>query len=170
MEEEIINRVKGSSLFSLDLDELLPRLDVQDFDLSEFLFQGMVLKEKDFRSSLKSLDLKKFEGKVVAVFCSTDAIIPLWAFMLVSSTLSGISLRTYAATKKEAELQFALDFIHDMDVTPFQGQKVVIKGCSDMEFKEKVYNSLTERLVPVVQSLMYGEPCSTVPVFKKPRV
>jgi Protein of unknown function (DUF2480) len=170
VEDEIINRVKGSSLVSLDLDEILPEVIVQEFDLSGHLFQGMVLREKDFRIALKTLDLKAFEGRVVAVHCSTDAIIPLWAYMLVSSKLSGIALRTYAAPPKEAELQFILDFIHDMDLTPFREVKVVIKGCSDFGHKEKVYNSLTERLVPVVQSLMYGEPCSTVPVYKRPKV
>ncbi len=167
--EGIENRVAKSSLVTLDLDEVLPRPVVEEFDMADYLFQGLVLKEKDFRSALKELDLEKFRGKVVAIFCSTDAILPVWAFMLVSTRLGDVALRTYVLGSSDAVIQYRLDFIKEMDLGEYENSKVVLKGCGGVEEKEKIYTAITSRLITVVQSLMYGEPCSTVPVFKKSR-
>ncbi len=169
MENEIVNRVQNSSLVSLDLDELLSEPEFIEFDLAEFLHEGLVLREKDFRTSLKELDTSIYEGKAVALHCSTDAILPLWSYMLVVGKLSGVASRVFKGDPEEARRLIYLDQIAKMKLEEYEGAKVIVKGCSDLKEKESIYTALSERLVPVVQSLMFGEPCSTVPIFKKPR-
>ena len=169
MAEEIVNRVANSPLKSLDLDEVLIPLEVVEFDLANYLFQGLILKEKEFRTSLKDLDTAPYKGKTIALHCSSDAILPIWAYMLVSSKLAGIAKKIYTLDPESAKAKMRLDQVRSMDLSEYEGGKVVIKGCAEVPDKESLYTELTSRLVPVVQSLMYGEPCSTVPVFKKPR-
>ncbi len=169
MAEEIINRVANSPLKSLDLDQVLEEPSILEFDLAEYLFQGLVLREKEFRSALKELDTSRFKDRSVALHCSSDAILPIWAYMLVNSKLSGVAKKVYSLDPAAARVQYQIDQIRELDLSEYMDSKVVVKGCADVPDKEKIYSELTWRLIPLVQSLMYGEPCSTVPVFKKPR-
>ena len=127
----------------------------------------MVLKEKDFREALETLDTTSFLNKVVTVFCSTDAIIPLWAYMLVSARLNGIAIAVHEGTMEETTKTVFIRNIESFDVYTLQGKRVVLKGCGEREIPAYAYLEMTNRLIPHVKSLMYGEPCSTVPVFKK---
>lgn len=166
MDETIVNKVANSGLVSLDLESFLPAEEIRSFDLKDFLFMGMILKEKDFRESLKTLDLSVYQDKHVAVFCSADAIIPVWAYMLVSSTLSPVAKSIYTGTVAEAEKQLVIEKIRDLDTSGYAGQRIVVKGCGDREIGPYAYAEITKKLLPQVKSIMYGEPCSTVPVYK----
>jgi hypothetical protein len=163
---EIVNKVAESGLITLDLEVLYPQDEILSFDLTEHLFMGQILKEKDFRASLQSLDWSVFQGKTVALYCSADAIIPLWAYMLVTSYLKPYAKRVLSGTPEEARKQLFIDNIRSLDPTQFSGSRVVVKGCGDIEIGEYAFVEITSILQPVVKSLMYGEPCSTVPVYK----
>lgn len=165
--EEIINRVAGSSLVSLDMDEYMDISDRVSFDLKQGLFQGMILKEKEFRTFIKDYDWNQFQGKNVAVYCSVDTIVPTWAYMLVATRLQPVA--NVIAFGKEEELEKAIidRAIEKILKKELQDAKVVIKGCGDIKNRDYAYFQLTNKLTPVVSSIMYGEPCSTVPVFKR---
>jgi hypothetical protein len=163
---EIVNKVAESGLITLDLEIFYPKEDILSFDLKEHLFMGLILKEKDFRASLQSLDWSAYQGKAVALFCSADAIIPLWAYMLVTSYLNPIAKRVLSGTPEEAKKQLFIENIRALDPAQFSSSRVVVKGCGDIEISEYAFVEITSLLQPVVKSLMYGEPCSTVPVYK----
>lgn len=163
---EIVNKVAESGLITLDLEIFYPKEDILSFDLKEHLFMGLILKEKDFRASLQSLDWSIYQGKAVALFCSADAIIPLWAYMLVTSYLNPIAKRVLSGAPEEARKQLFIENIRALDPAQFSGSRVVVKGCGDIEIGEYAFVEITSILQPVVKSLMYGEPCSTVPVYK----
>lgn len=163
---ELVNKVAESGLITLDLEVYSPQDEILSFDLTEHLFMGQILKEKDFRASLQSLDWSVFQGKTVALYCSADAIIPLWAYMLVTSYLKPYAKRVLSGTPEEARKQLFIDNIRSLDPTPFSGLRVVVKGCGDIQLGEYAFVEITSLLQPVVKSLMYGEPCSTVPVYK----
>lgn len=167
MSEPIVNRVTESSLTTLDLEELAGKNQWVDFDLQPFLFMGLILKEKDFREALKSHDWSVYAGKHVAVFCSVDAIIPIWAYMLIGSYLSPIAAYVAFGSTAEAKDKFLLQKIALINVEDFSGKRVVIKGCGEEPVGEAAYLAATVRLQPVVKSIMYGEPCSTVPIYKQ---
>ncbi|XOV92273.1 MAG: DUF2480 family protein [Bacteroidota bacterium] len=169
MEETIVNRVAGSALQTVDLSEYLDKSESVDFDMSQGLFQGLVLKEKEFRQFVKDFDWTQYTNKNVTVHCSADAIIPSWAYMLVASKLENIVHLMTFGTKDDLEklrVDLAIDKLLLQDLS---NAKVVIKGCGNLENRDYAYFELAKRLVPVVSSLMYGEPCSTVPVYKKPK-
>ena len=163
----IINKVAASGLISLNLEDYLPSGEIAVFDLKEHLFMGLILKEKDFREALKNLDWSIYQDKYVAVNCSADAIIPVWAYMLVATYLQPVARDVYVGNKEELQKHLFLKNISTIDTAAFEGQKVVIKGCGDIPVGEFAYSEITKLLRPVVQSLMYGEPCSTVPIYKK---
>lgn len=163
---EIVNKVAESGLITLDLELFYPKEEILSFDLKDHLFMGLILKEKDFRASLQSLDWSLYQGKTVALFCSADAIIPLWAYMLVTSYLKPFAKRVLSGTPEEARKQLFIENIRSLDPTQFSGSRVVVKGCGDIQIGEYAFVEITSLLQPVVKSLMYGEPCSTVPVFK----
>ena len=167
MSDTIINKVAESGLVTLDLESLYPKDGVRGFDLKDFLFMGLILKEKDFRESLNKLDWDQFKGEHVAIYCSADAIIPLWAYMLVSSYLQPVAKTVFAGTPEEFKKQEFISNIRKIDASQFEDQRVVVKGCGDLEIGEYAFIEITSKLRPVVKSLMYGEPCSTVPVYKK---
>ncbi|HQD10666.1 MAG TPA: DUF2480 family protein, partial [Flavihumibacter sp.] len=156
-----------SGLITLDLENYLPTTQVLPLDLKPFLFRELILKEKDFREAMKNLDWQQFEGKAVAVFCSTDAVIPAWAYMLVASNLQPIAVTCYQGTVEELEKQLLLQSLQEIDLTPFTDQRLVIKGCGDKSLGAYAYLEITRLLRPLAKSIMYGEPCSTVPVYKK---
>lgn len=165
--ETIRNKVKESSLVQLDLAAFKPKQALVGLDLSEQLWQGLVLKEKDFRAWIKSHDWAQYKGKAVHIFCSTDAIIPTWAFMLVSSALEKENI--YSQVGSELELAKALiqEEICSIALEEIQDQRIIIKGCADIPDPAFAMSFLVRFLQPYVKSIMYGEPCSTVPIYKK---
>jgi hypothetical protein len=165
--EQIINKIQQSGLISMDLAEFKPKNDIVIIDLSEQLWQGLVLKEKDFRGWLKSKDWSVYQDKAVLIICSTDAIIPAWAYMLIGAALSGIAYTFSNTSKDELTKELIIKEITKIQLENFQGEKVIVKGCSDIPFPEFAMLELTRYLIPVVKSLMFGEPCSTVPIYKK---
>lgn len=167
MEELIINKVSESSLITLDLEDYYPIEEIASFDMKDYLFMGLILKEKDFREALKSLDLSVYTDKHVAVTCSADAVIPVWAYMLAVSYLQPVSKELVFATAEELKKQLLLKNITQLNVADFADKRVVIKGCGEKPVGEAAYLEATRILRPVAKSIMYGEPCSTVPIFKR---
>lgn len=166
--ETIVNKVAESGIITLDLANYIPKEELfTGFDLKPFLFREMILKEKDYRASLQTHDWEQYQNKYVAIYCSADAIIPMWAYMLAATYLQPVSLAVYFGTEKEMNKHILLQHINTIDATEYADKRVVIKGCGDTSIPESAYVAVTEKLRPVVKSLMYGEPCSTVPIYKK---
>lgn len=166
----LINRVANSGLITLNLELYYPEKPIRVFDLKDFLFHGLILKEKEFRESLKGHDWEQYRGHHLAVFCSTDAIIPVWAYMLVVTMATPHAERIHLGTPEDFLAAWYREVLAPLDLAPFRDQRVVIKGCSDKPVPAAAYMEMTRLLLPFAQSIMYGEPCSTVPVFKRPRV
>lgn len=165
--EGIVNKVAESGIITLDLEAFYPTQEVIELDLKDFLFMEMLLKEKEFREKLDQTDWANYKDKIVAVFCSTDAIIPMWAYMLVSTKLSPNAKEVFLGNKKETIEKVVEKNIQAINTDQFKDKRVVVKGCGDIEISPAAYLSISNKLLPVVKSLMYGEPCSTVPVYKK---
>jgi hypothetical protein len=166
MAEEIVNRIASSALQQIDLEEFYPKEEVVVFDLKPFLFMELILKEKDFREKIQQVDWHTYTGKVVAVTCSSDAVIPMWAYMLITVNLQPHAKEIVYGNADEALKQLYIRNIQHLDITSFRDQRVVVKGCGDLPIGEYAYLEITKRLRPVVKSIMYGEPCSTVPIYK----
>jgi hypothetical protein len=168
MSEPIINKVAESGLITIDLENYLPaKEETAVFDLKDFLFMGMILKEKDFRESLKQQDWEKYRNKNVAITCSADAIIPVWAYMLVTTYLQPVAKQTIVGNEKELNKLIFLNNLSSIDTSEFADKRIVIKGCGETPIDDFAYAEATRVLLPVAKSIMYGEPCSTVPVYKK---
>jgi hypothetical protein len=167
MSDTIINKVAESGLITLDLETLYPQGEISEIDLKDYLFMGLILKEKDFREALASTDWTKFSGKNVAIYCSADAIIPLWAYMLISSYLQPVAKIVFSGSPEDLKKLEFIQNIRALDASAYEDKRVVIKGCGDIAIGEYAFVEITNKLLPVVKSLMYGEPCSTVPVYKK---
>ena len=167
MSDPIINRVAESGLVTLDPENYFPKGETAVFDLKDHLFMEMILKEKDYREALKNIDWSVYQNKNVALFCSADAIIPVWAWMLAVSYLQPVAKEVIMGDEKELHKQLFLKNVSAIDVNEFADKRVVIKGCGETPIGDYVYMEITKRLRPVVKSIMYGEPCSTVPVYKK---
>jgi hypothetical protein len=167
MEETFTNKVSESGIISLNLEEYYPKDDIALFDMKDYLFMGLILKEKDFRENLKMLNLSIYTDKVVAVTCSADAVIPMWAYMLVSSNLQPVARDVVYGTVEEVKNTLLLKNIAQLPVDDYEGKRVVIKGCGEIPVGEAAYLQATQLLRPVAKSIMYGEPCSTVPIYKK---
>ena len=166
--ETFVNKVAESGILTIDLVDYLPREeDVITFDLKPFLFREMIIKEKDFRASLIAHDWAQYNNKHVAITCSTDAIIPMWAFMLVSTYLQPVVSSVYFGTEQELKKHLTISRINSIDPQEYQDKRVVIKGGGDTSIPETAYVAVTGLLRPYVKSLMYGEPCSTVPIYKR---
>jgi Protein of unknown function (DUF2480) len=167
MADVIINKVSESGLITLNLESFYPKEEIIGFDIKEFLFMGQILKEKDFRESLASTLWERYKDKSVAIYCSADAIIPLWAYMLASSHLQPIAREVFSGTPEELKKMVFIRNIQALETDQFEDKRVVIKGCGEIAIGEYAFVEITNKLRPVVKSLMYGEPCSTVPVYKK---
>ena len=167
MEDIIINKVAQSSLETIDLETFYPKEDIILFDLKDHLFMGLILKEKEYRDSLKNTDWSVYKNKFVGIFCSADAIIPLWAYMLAVTYLQPVAKDVMVGNKEAVVEKCLIKNISTLDIKGYEGKKIVIKGCGDKEIPAAAYSEITKLLKPVVQSIMYGEPCSTVPVYKK---
>jgi len=167
MENTIINKVAESALTTIDLEEYYPKGETAVFDLKDHLFMGLILKEKDFRAALQTLDWEQFRDKNVAITCSADAIIPMWANMLVAANLAPVARSVVYTNEKEILPTLLLRNLATIKGEDYTDKRVVVKGCGDVHIPEAAYVEITNKLRPYVKSIMYGEPCSTVPIFKK---
>lgn len=167
MSDVIINKVAESGLITIDLEDYYPKGAVAVFDMKDHLFMGMILKEKEFREALKNLDWEKYRDKYVAITCTADAVIPVWAYMLVASNLTGIAKDLVMGTEKELHRTLFLKNLSSINANEYADKRIVIKGCGETPIEEFAYAEITKLLRPVAKSIMYGEPCSTVPVYKK---
>ena len=166
MEEIFINKVSESGILTIDLEEYYPEGENVIFDIKDYLFMELILKEKDFRESLKHLDLDLYRSRNIALLCSADAVIPVWAYMLVVSYLEPVAKTIVFGDVDFLEKTIFLRNLSAIDVSSFAEKRVVVKGCGDKKVSEFAYVEITRLLRPVVKSLMYGEPCSTVPIYK----
>lgn len=167
---EIINKVAQSGILTLNLEDLFPTEEIIAFDLKNFLFKELILREKDFREALPKIDWKQYNNKIVAVHCSADVIIPQWAYMLVSVFAQPNANAVYYGTPEEALRMYYAQALERMDVSEYANQRVVIKGCSNKPVPVDAYVLATNRLRQVAKSIMYGEPCSTVPLYKRKEI
>ena len=167
MSEIVNNKVADSCIVSIDLASLLPANEVVLFDIKPYLFMELILKEKEFRAALISIDWSIYKDKVVGIICSTDAIIPMWANMLIVSALNPFVSAVYFGDENKIREQQILENISKINPSDYANQRVVIKGCGETPIGESAYIAITQKLRPAVKSIMYGEPCSTVPVFKR---
>jgi len=165
----LVNRVANSGLITINLEDYYPTKEIISFDIKDYLFKELILKEKDFRTALKELDWAVYEDKIVLLYCSTDAILPVWSYMLVSAYLAPIADQIFQGYKEEFLKHHYKQIIQNMDHSIHAEKRIVIKGCSDKPVPPSAYLDLTKSLQPFAQSIMYGEPCSTVPIFKRPR-
>ena len=169
MSDQIINRVANSSIISFDLETIYPKGDRVVFDIKNNLYEETILREKEFRSFIKEHDWASYDGKNVAIICSVDAIVPTWAFMLIASRLTPVVNHLVFGSLEELEKELFNIAISKITVEEYQDAKVVVKGCSGSAIPTSAYVELVRILQPVTTSLMFGEPCSTVPVYKRPK-
>ena len=167
MSEPIVNKVASSGLVTINPEDFYPREEIAVFDLKDFLFMGLILKEKDFREALKNLDWEQYRAKNIAITCSTDAIIPVWAYMLASSYLEPVAKEIVMGDEKELHKHLFLRNLNSIDPQEYIDKRVVVKGCGETPIGDFAYMEITRKLRPVAKSIMYGEPCSTVPIYKK---
>ncbi len=167
MADPLVNKVAESGIITIDLENYFPKEAIVVFDLKEYLFMGLILKEKDFREALKSLNTEAYRDKIVAITCSADAIIPMWAYMLVASILQPVCSMVAFGNEEEVAKKLLLNNIARIEAADFADKRVVIKGCGEKPIPEEAYIAITSVLRPVTKSIMYGEPCSTVPIYKK---
>ncbi len=167
MEDLIINKVAQSALLTLDLEKFYPEGETSVFDLKNHLFMELILKEKEYREALKNLDWSIYQDKNVAITCSTDAIIPLWAYMLAVTYLEPFAKEIVFGDEAQLFNVLFLKNLWKIDAKEYEGKRVVVKGCGDKKIPETAYVEITKILRPVAKSIMYGEPCSTVPIFKQ---
>jgi Protein of unknown function (DUF2480) len=169
MSEEIINRVAQSALVTLNLEELLHPGERVVYDIKDNLFQGLILREKDFRAFVKEHDWSQYTGKNIAITCSVDAIVPTWAYMLLASKLQNHANYYVFGNLEALEQALFQEAIAKIDMEEYRDAKVVVKGCGSVPVPTYAYVEVMRKLLPVAASIMYGEPCSTVPLYKKPK-
>jgi len=167
--EEIKNKVASSPLITINLEDFLPKGERVIYDLKDNLYEGIILREKEFRTFLKENDWSVYEGKHVAVSCSVDAIIPNWAFMLLTTKIAPFASTVVYGNLEALEDEIIRKAIRNLDPETYRDKKIVIKGCGEIEIPTSAFMEIVSILQPVVASIMYGEPCSTVPVFKSPK-
>lgn len=165
--ETIINKVAQSGLITFNLEDYYDKNERVIFDIKDCLFMGLILKEKDFREFVKTHDWEQYRNKNVAITCSADAIVPTWAYMLIASKLSGIANHYFFGDLNNLENSLFQKALSAIDIESFRDKKIVIKGCGNLPVPINAYVEISRLLLPVANSIMYGEPCSTVPVFKR---
>lgn len=166
-EQPLVNRVANSGLITLDLERFYPAGETASFDLKDHLFQGLILREKDFREVIKNHDWAQYTGKTLLVYCSADAIIPMWAYMLVATAAAPFAQDVFQGNHTEWLHAAYREKIAALDIEPYRDQRLVIKGCGHQPVPATAYLEISRRLQPVAKSILFGEPCSTVPVFKR---
>lgn len=165
-EFEIKNKVAESGLVNFDLSTLVPKGERKGIDLKDFLWEGMILKEKDFREKVAAINTDDYKDCFVFIYNSADAIVPLWAYFLITAKLTDVTKKIIFGSREELEMVLMHNAIRDYDFAELQDKRVLVKGCSDKEIPENAYIELVEQLKPLVKSLMFGEACSNVPIFK----
>jgi hypothetical protein len=163
---EIKNKIAESGLINFDIATLLPKGERIGIDLKDFLFQELILKEKDFREKIENLDPEKFKNTFVYIYNSADAIVPLWAYFLLTAKLTSVAKKIIFGNREDLEVLLMHNSIQTYDFTEMIGKRVLVKGCTDKNIPENAYIELVEQLKPLVKSLMFGEACSNVPIFK----
>lgn len=167
MSEEIINRVANSKLLTFDLEEIYPKGERVSFDISQWLLEGIVLRESEFRGNVKEHDWSQYQDKYIALFCSTDAIVPGWAYILLSLHFAPYAKKVTVGSLDELESILFTELLQNLDVSEFKDKPVIIKGCAHKPIPQNAYVLLAQKLQPVAKSIMYGEACSSVPLYKK---
>lgn len=169
MKEDIINRVANSKLVTIDLEDYYPKGERVVFDIKDWLLEGLVLREKDFRQQASEYNWQQYQNSYVALTCTTDAIIPAWAYMLLSTYLEPYATKTVIGDLNTLETSIYQDIISELDVSIYKDQPIIIKGCSNKPIPDNAYIQLTTKLKPIAKSIMYGEACSSVPLYKQPK-
>jgi hypothetical protein len=167
MENEIINKVANSGLINLDLEDYYVKGPRKLIDIKDQLYMGMILKEKDFREWIKTNNWAQYQDNLVAVHCSEDAIIPVWAYMLVAAALEPFAKRVVFGDLEALETELYKEVIDSLEVSDFVDQRLIIKGCGNLPVPRAAFLMLTRKLQPIAKSIMYGEACSTVPIYKR---
>jgi len=167
MQDEIVNKVAQSKLITFNLEDYYPKGDRMVLDIKDWLFEGFILKEKEFRAFVEEHDWSQYEGAYVAMHCSTDAIVPGWAYILLSVKLSGIAKKIIQGSLVDLETSIYQSIIEHLDISEYQDKLIIIKGCSKKPVPANANLFLAERLKPVARSIMYGEACSSVPLYKR---
>ncbi|SMP26724.1 DUF2480 family protein [Chryseobacterium profundimaris] len=165
-EFEIRNKVAESGLINFDLTDLVPKGARKGIDLKDFLFMEMILKEKDFREKVAAIDVEEYHGAYVYVYNSAEAIVPLWAYFLITAKLTSVTKKIVFGNREDLEVILMHNAVKNYDFEEMRGKRVLVKGCSDKEIPENAYIELVEQLQPIVKSLMFGEACSNVPILK----
>lgn len=166
MTDQIINRVAKSPLITIDLEENYPQANRIGFDLKDWLYQGLMLKEKEFRAALNAHHWEDYQDSCVYIFCSTNAILPAWTYLLVATKLNPIVKKSVIGTLEDLDNLLYAEWIQQLDTTPYQNKKIIIKGCANKPIPQNAYLMLIQKLQPIANSIMYGEACSTVPLYK----
>ena len=168
-EQPLVNRVANSGLITLNLEDHYPNNPISLLDIKQFLFKELLLKEKDFRKAVKEIDWSQYQDHSLLVYCSSDAIIPVWAYMLISTLAAPYTKEIYQGDQTAFLRDHYEKVLRAKDYSEFEQKRIVIKGCSNKPVPSSAYSTLASLLQPYAQSIMYGEPCSTVPIFKRPR-
>lgn len=167
MDKPLVNRVAQSGLITINLEEFYPKEAIMSFDMKDYLFRGLILREKDFREAVQLHDWNQYQDKNLLIFCSVDAIIPTWAYQLVAVYAAPFVKNIFQGREEQFLTVHYLKLLSELDIEQYRDKKIVVKGCSEKPVPLAAYVELTRLLQPVVQSLMFGEPCSTVPLFKR---
>jgi hypothetical protein len=167
MPNEIVNRVAKSSLKTINLEDLYPLGKRISIDIKPWLFNGFILKEKEFRTQLKNHDWNQYKNTYIALNCSSEAIIPSWAYMLIATYLTSFAKKTVVGSMQELENAIFQDIISNFTIDDYKNKPVIIKGCANKPIPETAYIQLIEKLQPIAKSIMFGEACSSVPLYKK---
>lgn len=169
MAEEIVNRIANSKLITIDLEDFYPEGERMLLDISDWLYEGLILREKDFRESTQNHDWSQYNDMYVALTCKTDAIIPSWAYMLITTYLSLSAKKVVVGNLELLETSIFQDIINSLDISEYKDKPIIIKGCTEKYIPETTSVQLVEKLLPIAKTIMFGEACSTVPLFKKGR-
>ena len=167
MSKEIINRVAKSGLITLDLADYAPNQEILEIDIKQFLFNQVILKEKEFRDKIKEFDFNLYQNAITTIICSANSIIPMWGFMLVASNLKKVNAKIYSGNKQAVFQKIFLENIDRINPSDFENKKIIVKGCSTIPISEELYIAITNKLQKNISSLMFGEACSAVPIYKK---
>ena len=169
MAEEIVNKVAQSKLMPVNLEDFYPAGRRIQIDLKDWLFEGIMLREKDYRAAIKEHDFSQYQDAYVAIHCSEDAIIPTWAYMLMTSNVTPFAKKVVQGDLVQLETALYHEIIGSLNVSDYEGQRIIMKGCGEKPVPVSAYTAFVEKVQPVALSILFGEPCSTVPVYKKPR-
>jgi hypothetical protein len=166
-DKPLINRVAKSGIITINLEDYFPQEDILEFDITDYLFRGLILREKDFRASLEGHDWTQYRDKNLAVHCSADAIVPVWAFQLVTVNAADYAKNIALGNSKDFLTAYYYKTLQALDIDQFKDKRCVIKGCGNLPVPISAYTEIVRLLAPVAKKIMYGEPCSMVPLFKK---